>query len=187
MSCDCKYITLYKGDDSDFEYNQKVAIVISTGLDLAGCSAHFSLFGFQQDFPEIPEDKTLFLTFPASETAKFPLGWAKGSLWLTDQSGRRRTVSCSILFHVTNIVSEAYGEGVEQAITLGVYGIVEYSSLVGKPKIDGVTLEGDMDISDLKILSTSDVLDMESSDWDFRTAVASVWKRLGGTVLNEES
>ena len=89
-----------------------------TDLSLAGCAAHFSLFGVQQDFHEIPADKTLYLVFPSSVTSKFPLGMANGNLWLTDSEGRIRTVSSSIHFLVTKNVEKAYGDPDGQSISV---------------------------------------------------------------------
>lgn len=153
--CNCKYITLYRGDDSNFEFNQKVTLVIKTELDLSGCSAHFSLFGVQQDFETIPSDKTLELVFSSADTAKFPLGMANGKMWLTDSEGRIRTVSDSIHFCITKDVEKAYGDSSEQTITVDIQSIGNYDALSNKPSINGVTLIGNKTGEELGLADTS--------------------------------
>ena len=129
------YIVLFKGDDSDFEGNQSVDIVIDTELDTTGMKAHFRFMDFVQDFDSIPENKTLSLVFPNAKTSEFPLGAADATLRFEDASGKFRTVSNRIHIVVTNSVYEAYDNEDGQSITVTVKGTVTWEMIQGKPPI----------------------------------------------------
>ena len=129
------YIVLFKGDDSDFEGNQSVDIVINTELDTTGMKAHFRFMDFVQDFPSIPENKTLSLVFPNAKTSEFPLGAADATLRFEDASGKFRTISNRIHIVVTNSVNEAYDNEDSQSITVTVKGTVTWDMIEGKPTI----------------------------------------------------
>lgn len=129
------YIVLFKGDDSDFQGNQSVDIVIDTELDTTGMKAHFRFMDFVQDFDSIPENKTLSLVFPNAKTSEFPLGAADATLRFEDASGKFRTVSNRIHIVVTNSVHEAYDNEDNQSITVTVKGTVTWDMIEGKPDI----------------------------------------------------
>lgn len=130
-----QYIVLFKGDDSDFQGNQSVDIVIDTELDTTGMKAHFRFMDFVQDFDSIPENKTLSLVFPNAKTSEFPLGAADATLRFEDASGKFRTVSNRIHIVVTNSVPEAYDNEDSQSITVTVKGTVTWDMIEGKPYI----------------------------------------------------
>ena len=104
--CKHKYFVIYRGDDTDFPGNQERIVERNTERDLTGCSAHFSVQGFTQDFTEIPTDKKLRLVMPNSATGKCALGAADAKLWLTNGT-KIRTVESRIHIVVTNRVDEA--------------------------------------------------------------------------------
>ena len=136
------YIVLFKGDDSDFQGNQSVDIVIDTELDTTGMKAHFRFMDFVQDFNSIPENKTLRLVFPNAKTSEFPLGAADATLRFEDASGKFRTISNRIHIVVTNSVHEAYDNEDSQSITVTVKGTVTWEMIEGKPTIpDPVTID----------------------------------------------
>lgn len=130
FNCHCKdgeakgpvRIVLFRGDDTAFSGNRDIALKIETEIDVSRCSAHFSLFGFVQDFSQIPEDKEIVLTFSREQTAEMPLGPATALLWLEDEAGNKRTAANRIPVVVTNSVSEAYGGGDPQSISIAVSG-----------------------------------------------------------------
>lgn len=163
------YIVLFKGDSSDFTGNQEIIVKIDTQLSLTGCKAHFRFLDFEQDFNEIPSSKELSIVFPKDKTAKFPLGAMDATLTLEDSTGRIRTASNRIHIVVTNSVNEAYNNEDPQSITVVVSGgKVKWSDISEKP------------------IGSSDVFDMECSDWDFRKVVAKLWKSFSGSVINED-
>lgn len=130
-----QYIVLFKGDDSDFQGNQSVDIVIDTELDTTGMKAHFRFMDFVQDFDSIPDNKTLSLVFPNAKTSEFPLGAADATLRFEDASGKFRTVSNRIHIVVTNSVPEAYDNEDSQSITVTAKGTVTWDMIEGKPDI----------------------------------------------------
>ena len=136
------YIVLFKGDDSDFQGNQSVDIVIDTELDTTGMKAHFRFMDFVQDFNSIPENKTLSLVFPNAKTSEFPLGAADATLRFEDASGKFRTVSNRIHIVVTNSVHEAYDNEDSQSITVTVKGTVTWNMIEGKPVFAPVATSG---------------------------------------------
>ena len=136
------YIVLFKGDDSDFQGNQSVDIVIDTELDTTGMKAHFRFMDFVQDFNSIPENKTLSLVFPNAKTSEFPLGAADATLRFEDASGKFRTVSNRIHIVVTNSVHEAYDNEDSQSITVTVKGTVTWDMIEGKPVFADVATSG---------------------------------------------
>jgi hypothetical protein len=160
-----QYFVLFRGDSSDFPWNQELIVEINTTRDLTGCSAHFQFQDYRIDFDTIPSDKKLHLVFPATETKKFTLGAADAKLWLTYDSGdneKVRTIDNRIHIVVTNNIGEAYDNYDPQAIT--------------------VTISGD----GWHPFTDNDVFDMECNDWEFRKVVAKVWEILGGKVLNND-
>ena len=130
-----QYIVLFKGDDSDFQGNQSVDVVIDTELDTTGMKAHFRFMDFVQDFDSIPENKTLSLVFPNAKTSEFPLGAADATLRFEDASGKFRTISNRIHIVVTNSVHEAYDNEDSQSITVTVKGTVTWDMIEDKPTI----------------------------------------------------
>ena len=136
------YIVLFKGDDSDFECNQSVDIVINTELDTTGMKAHFRFMDFVQDFDSIPENKTLSLVFPNAKTSEFPLGAADATLRFEDASGKFRTISNRIHIVVTNSVHEAYENEDSQSITVTVKGTVTWEMIEGRPTFAPVATSG---------------------------------------------
>ena len=137
-----QYIVLFKGDDSDFQGNQSVDVVIDTELDTTGMKAHFRFMDFVQDFDSIPENKTLSLVFPNAKTSEFPLGAADATLRFEDASGKFRTVSNRIHIVVTNSVHEAYDNEDSQSITVTVKGTVTWNMIEGKPVFAPVATSG---------------------------------------------
>ena len=171
MAKEHKYIVLFSGDDSDFVWNQNVSINLVTEADLTGFKAHFSFMNFRQDFDEIPEDRKIVLTFPASATKDFPLGCGEAELWIEDKNGKRRTVANRIHVIVTRSVDEAYSTGDDQTISIGIInsaGPTEWGNIV-KP-----------------FSPDSDEFDMDCNDWDLRKVVAKIFESLNGKVVNNE-
>ena len=165
------FFRIFKGDDTDFTGNQTLIVKLETEMSLAGMTAHVRFLDFQQDFDPIPENKELEIVISAEQSAKFPLGCTDGSIWLTDSSGKKRTVANRVHFVVTNRVEDAYDSDDEQAITV----------IITSGVIDNI---GWTNI--IKPLTDENVFDMECSDWNFRKVVARIWQELGGKVKNND-
>lgn len=118
------YIVLFKGDDSDFAWNQNIEITLETEMDLTGFRAKFSFMDFTQEFADITSKK-LVLVFPATATASFPLGAADASIVLYDSDGKARTIANRIHMIVTKCVDEAYANEDPQAITVSISSSME--------------------------------------------------------------
>lgn len=95
-----KMLVIRKGDDSDFPLNVDLFIDMSSDYDLSGCSAHFKLYDYVQDFDKIPENGLLYVTFPASVSKDFPVGLAYGTLWIEAKDGKRCTINRKMLVKV---------------------------------------------------------------------------------------
>lgn len=118
------YIVLFKGDDSDFAWNQNIEITLKTEMDLTGFRAKFSFMDFTQEFADITSKK-LVLVFPAAATSSFPLGAADASIVLYDSEGKARTIANRIHMIVTKCVDEAYANEDPQAITVSISSSME--------------------------------------------------------------
>lgn len=176
-----QYIVLFKGDDSDFRGNQEIIIELKTRISLAGCKAYFKFLNYLQEFESIPEDGKLRLVFSKEVTEKFPLCVADGKLWLEDENGKERTVDNRIHICVTNSVPEAYCSCDPQAITVIVTGEKYVKTVNGEEPDEN----GNVNVTVGRVLEDTDIFDMDCNDWDFRVALARLWKALGGTVVNE--
>ena len=118
------YIVLFKGDDSDFAWNQNIEITLETEMDLTDFRAKFSFMDFTQEFADITSKK-LVLVFPATATSSFPLGAADASIVLYDSDGKARTIANRIHMIVTKCVDEAYANEDPQAITVSISSSME--------------------------------------------------------------
>ena len=127
------YFRIFKGDDTDFNGNQELLVVLETELDLTGCTAHFKFLGFKQDFYTIPADKKLHIVIPHQYTRDFPCGSMDAQLWLLDANSKKRTVANRIHMIVTQSIDEAYNSDDEQAITVQIASGVQWENVSNKP------------------------------------------------------
>lgn len=147
------YLELFKGDDSGFEKSQRVNLKLDTNYDLGGCKAHFKFYDYVQDFDEIPADYMLPLVFPASETSKFPLGMGYAKVWLTDSNGAVHAVSNYMRVKVTAL--NGYQQFCDCSCTYVEVPILDYNEMLNRPKLNGITIEGDHDSAYYKIEGSS--------------------------------
>lgn len=128
-------IVLYKGDDSNFTGNGPIVVKFDTPGSLEGCSAVFSLLGWQREFTDLSSGE-ISLVFSASETASMPVGTYSATVWLVDRNSRKRTVASRVQVIVTDDVECAYGEA-EQVIDVVV------ANLMNSLEVGGVKFVGD--------------------------------------------
>lgn len=105
--CDIQYLVLFRGDDSNFELNQKLYVSVETEVDISGCSLFFSMMGVTKELV-LNKDGLAEISFSSDETKGMPIGIFDASMYLIDKDGRRRTLSNKLAVKVTTNVAEAY-------------------------------------------------------------------------------
>lgn len=114
---------IYKGDDTDFRGSTgfTLKVVISSNLNLSGCTVEVEVLGFRRSFPASATGELLCpFAFTAAETQRMPLGIHAATVRVYDAKGRVRTINNSIRVKVTNVLSEAYGKDDPQEVTLAI-------------------------------------------------------------------
>jgi len=108
--CDCPSTSLIicKGDDIDFSRNNPIYLRILSKVDLTGLKLHFHFFDYCKIVDEIPSDGKIPMVFTADDTSEFPLGKNYASVWLEDETGKRRSVTKKIIIDVTTDPEVAY-------------------------------------------------------------------------------
>jgi hypothetical protein len=105
--CDIQYLVLFRGDDSNFELNQRLYVEVETDVDISGCSLFFSMMGITKELA-LDEKGLAEISFSSDETKSMPIGMFDASMYLVDKDGRRRTLSNKLAVKVTTNVAEAY-------------------------------------------------------------------------------
>lgn len=134
-------IEIFKGDDSDFSLNQRISVKLITDLDITGMTAEVQVYDYVQRYNPIPTNKRLPLTFPSTVTKNFPLGRCMAKIRLFDAEGRRRTIENKLSIIVTNSIDCLSKQDISYSVCLE----ISYDDINDKPKIGGVTIEGDHD------------------------------------------
>lgn len=178
-------IVLFRGDDTAFSGNRDIALKIETEIDVARCSAHFSLLGFVQDFSPIPEDKEIVLTFSREQTAEMPLGPATALLWLEDEAGNKRTAANRIPVVVTNSVEEAYGGEDPQSISVAVSGGNFVKTVNGVKPDESGNVEVEIPSGGVKTLDGRKP--DEDGDISEEDPLFSKWKELRDVALGKDA
>ena len=182
MHCQ-KPIVIYKGDDTAAFKIRKVHIVIEPKIPYRGVTAKFTLLSFNKEFTnEEVESCDLRLDFTSAVTASFPLGECFGVFRIYDEDGNVLTTSSRIPFLVVPSGSECpylIKDGMVVAdmdiVTIKVGIKVDYNSLTGKPKIDGVELHGNVSSSSLGLVSFKKVQNLtEAQKGTARTNIGAI-------------
>jgi hypothetical protein len=79
-----------------------------SGFDITGMTLHFSLLGVDKEFTDFSPERSCELTFSAGETKQFPVGTSLATLYLTDENGKRHTLTTTLPVRVTLDADEAY-------------------------------------------------------------------------------
>lgn len=109
-------ILIHKGDDTIFGPQEKfITFIFETELDLTGWKAQFKLGGFTKVIEDI-SSKQFDITISHSTTVQLPLGKLNGSIVLTDNNNRIKTVINTIPFVVTKDVIEQQYETIDLTI-----------------------------------------------------------------------
>lgn len=148
-----EYLEIYKGDDSDFALNQQLCVKIKTEHSLSGCTAYVQFYDYIQTYSPIPEDGNLMLVFPGSVTKNFPLGRGRAKIWLKDANGKKRTIADDLQILVTKSIDCVSKKDISFTIA------INYEDLFNLPKINGVTLKGNLTAAELGLATRGELAD----------------------------
>lgn len=149
----CRYIYIYKGDDTNWNNEQFLTIHISpveeSSIDLTDMKAKFILGSYSKEYPLTTGSFTVDLT--AAVTDVYAFGPINGTVKIYDTLGRVKTIANTIPFYVTNKVIGEQSQSIDLPvpenspvdINITVGSQVSYNDLSDKPSINGVTIEGD--------------------------------------------
>lgn len=93
------YITIVKGDDTDFLDNQYLVVNFNTEIDLAGFQAIFKLGSIELLYPDLSA-KYIEIILSKEVTNALPKGKLYGTLQLVDKENRVRTITTVLPFNV---------------------------------------------------------------------------------------
>ena len=99
------YITIIKGDDTNFVNDQFIVINFNTDIDLSGFTATFSLDNITLTYGDL-SSKTFEIILSNEITSNLKIGKQYGELKLIDTQNRVRTITSVIPFLVKNGISE---------------------------------------------------------------------------------
>lgn len=100
------YITIVKGDDTDFLGNQYLVVNFNTDMDLVGFKAVFKLGNIVLTYPDLTA-KYIEIILSKEVTSGLPKGKLYGTLQLIDTQDRVRTVTTVLPFNVVTKVIAA--------------------------------------------------------------------------------
>lgn len=97
------YITIVKGDDTDFLDNQYLVVKFNTEIELAGFQAIFKLGSIELVYPDLSA-KYIEIVLSKEVTSALQKGKMYGTLKLVDTENRTRTVTTVLPFNVVTKV-----------------------------------------------------------------------------------
>ena len=97
------YITIVKGDDTDFLDNQYLVVKFNTEIELAGFQAIFKLGNIELLYPDLSA-KYIEIVLSKEVTSALQKGKMYGTLKLVDTENRTRTVTTVLPFNVVTKV-----------------------------------------------------------------------------------
>lgn len=100
------YITIVKGDDTDFLDNQYLVVKFNTEIELAGFQAIFKLGNIELLYPDLSA-KYIEIVLSKDVTSILPKGKMYGSLQLVDTQNRVRTITTVLPFNIITKVLNA--------------------------------------------------------------------------------
>lgn len=113
------YITIVKGDDTDFLDNQYLVVKFNTDINMAGFKAIFSLDNIELTYPDLSA-KYIEIILSNEVTSKLKSGKMYGTLKLIDTEDRIRTVTTVIPFNVITTVMNNSVQVSDQSIQMDV-------------------------------------------------------------------
>lgn len=177
MVCEIKKcIYIYKGDDTDFNYDKFVTVNLSPAtsqIDLSTMTAKFILGSYTKTY-SLAESTSFEIDLKAITTGGFAYGDIKGVIQVIDSQGRIKTVANSIPFCVTHDIILCQNQtldidvpsGSDITINVTVGGTVSYNDLTNKPSINGVPIEGPGNSETYGLASKSDILYLQATKQD---------------------
>ncbi len=113
------YITIVKGDDTDFLDNQYLVVKFNTDINMAGFKAVFSLDNIELTYPDLSA-KYIEIILSNEVTSQLKSGKMYGTLKLIDSEDRIRTVTTVIPFNVVTKVTNSSVQVSDQSIQIDV-------------------------------------------------------------------
>ncbi len=113
------YITIVKGDDTDFLDNQYLVVKFNTDINMAGFKAIFTLDNIELNYPDLSA-KYIEIILSNEVTSKLKTGKMYGTLKLIDTEDRIRTVTTVIPFNVITKVMNNSVQVSDQSIQIDV-------------------------------------------------------------------
>ena len=113
------YITIVKGDDTDFLDNQYLVVKFNTDINMAGFKAIFELDNIELIYPDLSA-KYIEIILSNEVTSRLKTGKMYGTLKLIDTEDRIRTVTTVIPFNVITRVMNNSVQVSDQSIQMDV-------------------------------------------------------------------
>lgn len=185
MVCEIKKcIYIYKGDDTDFNYDKFVTVNLSPAtsqIDLSTMTANFILGSYTKTY-SLAESTSFEIDLKAITTGGFAYGEIKGIIQIIDSQGRIKTVANSIPFCVTHDIILCQNQtldidvpsGSDITINVTVGGTVSYNDLTNKPSLNGVPIEGAGNSETYGLASKSDISHLQATKQDVITDLQTI-------------
>lgn len=135
-------IRIYKGDATDFADIGSISVSVVSNQDITGFTGKFCFMGVEKSFPsDLIEQRTFSFNYTSEETDNFCLGENFGTFYLFDKKGRKAAI-VKVLVEV--LPPCRYEVGVN-GFLVSLDNAFDYNKMGGKPRINGVTVQGDYD------------------------------------------
>ena len=95
-------IYIFRGDDTDFNDNQFIKFKVNSDTSTIGWKGVFQLGVLTYEFNNLSVENEIVIT--SEQSKKLPFGSVLGSFVLFDDEGRKRTLTNTIPFYVSNYV-----------------------------------------------------------------------------------
>lgn len=102
-NCDKQYISIFKGDDTNWNGQQFLNVTVISELDLSTMTARFILGSYVSEAFPLTTNK-FSVNLSRAVTGSFAIGPMSGVIQIFDSEGRVRTITNTIPFFVTNKV-----------------------------------------------------------------------------------
>ena len=136
-------VRIYKGNDVDFGGIGEITVSVLSSVDITGYTGKFEFLGVVKSFSaETIALRNFTFSYTAEETADFCLGLNFGTFTMYDTKGRRAVVA-KVPVEVTLNCPVCTCSGNEIFVSMDM--AFDYGRMGNKPKINGVTLEGEYD------------------------------------------
>ncbi len=189
------YITIVKGDDTDFMDNQYLVVNFNTDINLAGFKAVFEIDNIELLYPDLSA-KYIEIILSNEVTSKLKQGKMYGTLKIIDTESRIRTVTTVIPFNVVTKVANT-SQISEQSIQLDVkvyqnefnvdMSIVGLSKTVAEGYLNKMKQSDETVTNKLNsILELNDDIKQKAAETYDNASLAKQWATSGVLVNGED-